>query len=102
MIETPIIERIDADLEELMERFFAGSHREVEAMRAALAEGDFTALARLGHTAKGTGYGYGFRGMGHIGLALESAALAKDHAESISQVERMARYLATVRVEYIR
>jgi len=101
MTEPPIIERIDADLEELMERFFASSHREVETMRAALAAGDFATLARLGHTAKGTGYGYGFRGMGDIGLALEKAVLAGDHAGAAVQVERMARYLATVRVEFV-
>ncbi|MFH1912668.1 MAG: Hpt domain-containing protein [Pseudomonadota bacterium] len=101
MVETPIIERIDADLEELIERFFAGSRRDVEAMQAALAAGDFSTLIRLGHTAMGTGYGYGFRGMGAIGRALENAAQAGDHAESSAQVERMARYLATVRVEYV-
>ncbi|MUM76942.1 Hpt domain-containing protein [Pseudodesulfovibrio sp. F-1] len=101
MTEPPIIERIDADLEELMERFFASSRREVEAMRAALAAQDFVTLARLGHTAKGTGYGYGFRGMGDIGLALESAALADDHTGAASQVERLAHYLASVRVEFV-
>ncbi|ADU63047.1 MAG: Hpt domain-containing protein [Pseudodesulfovibrio sp.] len=102
MDDTAIIERIDSDLEELMERFFASSHKDVDTMRAAHTARDFAALERLGHTARGTGYGYGFRGMGDIGLALENAAKAGDEAQCLVLIEGMARYLATVRVEFVR
>jgi hypothetical protein len=102
MDDMPIIERIDPDLEELMERFFVSSHKEVDAMRAALTDRDFATLERLGHTAKGTGYGYGFCGMGDIGLELENAAKVMDEAQCRALIERMARYLTTVRVEFSR
>lgn len=95
-----IIERIDPDLEVLMERFFVNSNEEVIAMRDALEARDFVTLTRLGHTAKGTGHGYGFTGMGEIGLALENAAKVNDEVESLAQVERMAHYLAHVKVEF--
>lgn len=95
-----IIERIDPDLEVLMERFFVNSNEEVIAMRDALEAKDFVTLTRLGHTAKGTGHGYGFTGMGEIGLALENAAKVNDEVESLAQVERMAHYLAHVKVEF--
>jgi HPt (histidine-containing phosphotransfer) domain-containing protein len=101
MDDQPAIEHIDRDLEELMERFFSSSLEEVDAMRAALARGDYRTLVRLGHTAKGTGYGYGFRGMGDIGQALETAARAGDAAKCHALVERMAHYLSTVQVEFI-
>lgn len=100
MAETLIIERIDPDLEVLMERFFENSNKEVESMRAALAAGDYTTLTRLGHTAKGTGHGYGFIGMGEIGLALENAAKEEKEAECQELIGQLAHYLANVTVEF--
>jgi len=100
MTDGPIIERIDPDLEELMERFFAGSREDLAKMQSALDVNDLDLLSRLGHTAKGTGYGYGFRGMGDIGLELEDAAKAGNESEVRTLVERMAHYLDNVKVEY--
>lgn len=100
MTDTPIIERIDSDLEPLMERFFINSEKDLVEMRTALNAGDFETLARLGHTAKGTGYGYGLMGMGDIGLALENASKIGDVAEVTVQVACMASYLANVQVEF--
>ena len=100
MADIPITERIDPDLEELMERFFSNSRGDLRKMQVALDAGDFETLARLGHTAKGTGYGYGFRGMGDIGLKLEQAARERDMAQSREQVEHMAHYLANVKVDF--
>lgn len=96
----PIVERIDPALEELMDRFFANSSKDLEEMQAVLAAGDFETLARLGHTAKGTGYGYGFRGMGDIGQELECAAKIENSDECAAQIERMGYYLANVKVEF--
>lgn len=100
MSDIPIIERIDPDLEELMERFFTNSQSDAERMREALEAKDFDTLARLGHTAKGTGYGYGFRGMGDIGLELETAAKEQDAQASREQIARMFHYLDNVKVEF--
>lgn len=95
-----IIERIDPDLEELMERFFTNSKSDLVKMETSLEAGDFETLARLGHTAKGTGYGYGFQGMGDIGLALEQAAKSADAGKSRELVAQMDHYLANVTVEF--
>ena len=96
----PIIERIDFDLEVLMERFLDNSNRELDDMRAALDSGDMETLVRLGHTAKGTGYGYGMRGMGDIGLAIEMAAKECAMDRCRDEIEHMAEYLANVTIEY--
>lgn len=98
--DDPIVERIDPDLEELMERFFINSKDDLVKMQEALAAKDFETLTRLGHTAKGTGYGYGFQGMGAIGANLEMAAKAADGAQSQTHVEHMAHYLENVKVEF--
>lgn len=100
MADTPIIELIDPDLQELMERFFINSNEDLEEMKTSLASSDFETLARLGHTAKGTGFGYGFKGMGEIGADLEVAAKGGEKDECARQVERMAHYLANVKVEF--
>lgn len=100
MNDSPIIELINPDLEELMERFFDNSLKDLNRMQAALDAKDFETLTRLGHTAKGTGYGYGFRGMGDIGIELEHSAKANDVLASQEQIDRMGHYLANVKVEF--
>ena len=96
----PIIERIASDLEVLMERFLDNSNRDLDAMWSALDSGDLATLVRLGHTAKGTGYGYGMRGMGDIGLAIETAAKEGAADRCRDEIDRMAHYLANVTIEY--
>lgn len=100
MDNTPIVELIDPDLEELMERFFKNSNADVFKMQAALDAKDYETLRRLGHTAKGTGYGYGFKGMGDIGQQLELAAKDDDYLKSQKCIDKMAYYLANVKVEF--
>lgn len=100
MADSPIIERIDPALEELMERFFDNSNKDLIKMQVVFDAKDFNTLTRLGHTSKGTGYAYGFRGMGDIGRELESAAKEQD-AETCQQlIVRMEHYLANVKVEF--
>lgn len=100
MNRSPIIELIDPDLESLMERFIASSNKDLEAMRSAFALEDLETLTRLGHTAKGTGYGYGMRGMGDIGMAIEKAAKRGAMDRCREEIDRMANYLANVTIEY--
>ena len=48
---------------------------------------------------KGTGAGYGFPALTEIGDAIEKGALAKDGAKVAAEIERLAHYLAGVRLE---
>jgi HPt (histidine-containing phosphotransfer) domain-containing protein len=98
--EYPEVERIPSDLEELLDRFFDVSRQDLEQMRNALHVRDFETLVRLGHTARGTGSGYGFKGMGMIGHEIEQAALSRDPDALEQHVDSLARYLDTVRVEF--
>jgi len=100
MTASVIIELIDPDLEELMDKFFVNSKQDLANMQDALADADFETLSRLGHTAKGTGYGYGFRGMGDIGRDLESAAKGRDRNACTEQVVRVEHYLDHVEVRF--
>lgn len=96
----PDVEYIDSELEALMERFFVHSRNDLRVMLASLSAQDYVELARLGHTAKGTGAGYGFTGMSHIGEKLESAARSHDFEACQEWIEEMAYYLDKVKIEY--
>jgi HPt (histidine-containing phosphotransfer) domain-containing protein len=100
MPESPEVERIPSDLQELLDRFFAVCRQDIELMRDALHGRDFNTLARLGHTARGTGSGYGFKGMGRIGHDIELAAMERDPDAIERHVASLAHYLDTVRVEF--
>jgi HPt (histidine-containing phosphotransfer) domain-containing protein len=100
MSEYPDVEKIPSDLEELLDRFFDVSRQDLEQMRKALNGRDFETLVRLGHTARGTGSGYGFKGMGKIGHEIEMAAMNRDSDALERHMDTLARYLDTVRVEF--
>ncbi|WP_243546693.1 Hpt domain-containing protein [Pseudodesulfovibrio tunisiensis] len=100
MAKQPMLEHVDAELEVLMDRFFASSRRDVETMRQALAEGDLATVTRLGHSAKGAGRGYGFLGMGELGRELEQAGKAGDRKAAEDALDRLAHYLDNVRYEF--
>jgi len=100
MSDSPIIEFIDPDFEELLPRFFEVSMEDLEKMQAALGEGDFETLNRLGHTTRGTGCGYGFKGMGEIARAIELAAKTCDFEGGREHIGRLFQYLEQVQVEF--
>lgn len=96
-----VVEQIDSSLEELMDRFFSNSAKDLAKMQGVLEIRDYETLSRLGHTVKGTGYGYGFRGLGEIGGKLEKAAKASDPKSCQRQIDRIKWYLENVRVEFV-
>lgn len=100
MSDFPLIEYINPDLEGLLERFFEVSRSDLSRMQAALDEEDFDTLSRLGHTTKGTGYGYGFTGMGDIGRTIEEAANERDGVTLQQQLSILKEYFDTVKIEF--
>lgn len=100
MSDAVYVERIAPDLEELMPRFFELSKVDIQKMRQAIAAEDMEALIRMGHTAKGTGAGYGFQGMSALGREIEDAAKAGELAEVERLVDRLRHYFETVVVEF--
>lgn len=100
MPNLPVVERIDRDLEVLIERFFEISRNDLVKMHAAIDAEDFETLVRLGHTAKGSGYGYGFKGLGMAGQAIETAAQEQNLDAVRDHLVHLEQYLDTVRVEF--
>lgn len=94
------IEYIDPDLEELIPKFMENTRKDLTALRRALETGDFETVKRLGHSTKGAAYGYGFQGLGEIGLKIETVAPAKNKAQLSTLADEMEAYLDSVQVEY--
>ncbi len=95
-----IIVTIDAELKELVPGFLEGRHADLAAVAAALEMGDMEEPRIIGHSMKGSGGGYGFEEITHIGAALESGAKAGDKAAVSAAVTRLKEYLARIDIRY--
>lgn len=93
-----IVVRIDPLLADLIPGFLQNRREDVLTMRAALDEGDFESVRRLGHGMRGSGGGYGFQAITDIGLALEMAAERSDSAAAQKWLGELASYLDRVEV----
>lgn len=100
MAEPEIVE-IDHDLEYLIPEYLDGRHKDVESIRAALADGDFETVRILGHNMKGTGGGYGFDAITTIGAAIQDAAV-NGNADELEQLAgELADYLGRIEIRYV-
>ena len=88
------------DLEDLIPGFFKNRHKELEALRAALASGDWEQMRQLGHRMKGVGSSYGFEPISAIGKTIEDGAKNQDAAAMNGQLAEYADYLEKVKVVY--
>jgi HPt (histidine-containing phosphotransfer) domain-containing protein len=100
MADEEIIERIDADLEELIPKFMENTRKDLDGLRRALEAGDFETVKRLGHSTKGAAFGYGFTGLGEIGLNIETAAPGRNRTQLSALLDQMGRYLDQVTVVF--
>jgi HPt (histidine-containing phosphotransfer) domain-containing protein len=88
------------DLADLIPVFFQNRHKELEALRGALAGADFEQLRHLGHRMKGVGTSYGFTTISEIGKRIEDGARNSDRAAIDACIAEYADYLSTVQVVY--
>jgi HPt (histidine-containing phosphotransfer) domain-containing protein len=94
-----VVERIDSDLMELVPRFLDNARMDFEEVVRARSAHDLTTLARIGHSLKGAGAGFGFRVLAEIGTMLEQGAKESNFIAVDSQIAAFAAYLSSVRVE---
>ena len=91
---------ISKDLADLIPVFFRNRQKEVEALRSALAAGDFEQLRQLGHRMKGVGNSYGFAKVSEIGKRVEDGARAGDKTAIDACVGEYADFLSKVQIVY--
>ncbi len=92
IVQVPNPSGIDPAIQELVPNFLANRKRDISLGRAALANGNFGELRRIGHNLKGTGPTYGFPSLGALGARIEKEA-KESNAElleqSINELERL-------------
>jgi len=88
------------DLEDLIPIFIGNRHKEVEALRAALAAADFEQLRMLGHRMKGVGNSYGFERISVFGKQVEDGARSGDRAGIEICIAEYRDYLSRVQISY--
>ncbi len=88
------------DLEDLVPTFMKNRGKELEALRAALAGGDFEQMRQLGHRMKGVGISYGFDKVSLLGKQIEDGAKAGDRAGLDARLVEYADYLGRVKIVY--
>ena len=100
MTDHQLIVTVAKDLADLIPVFFRNRQKEVEALRAALAAGDFEQLRQLGHRMKGVGNSYGFARVSEIGKRVEEDARAGDKTAIDACIVEYADYLSKVQIVY--
>jgi HPt (histidine-containing phosphotransfer) domain-containing protein len=100
MTKSPPTVTVAKDLADLIPVFFQNRHKELEALRGALAGADFEQLRHLGHRMKGVGASYGFTTVSEIGKRIEDGARSSDRAAIDACIAEYADYLSTVQVVY--
>ena len=96
-----LVVRVEPDIQDVVPAYLDKRRKDIPTYRRALENQDFETLSMLGHKMKGTGAGYGFPVLTEIGGAIERAALSKDSGSIAADVDRLARYVDNVKLDYV-
>src|ERR1700741_2568686 len=88
------------DLEDLIPVFMKNRHKELDALRVALAAADFEQLRQLGHRMKGVGNSYGFAHVSVLGQEIEDGARSGDRASLEAHIAQYGDYLSKVQIAF--
>ena len=91
---------VQKDLEDLIPVFMRNRHKELDALRVALAAADFEQLCQLGHRMKGVGNSYGFTHISTLGKYIEDGARSGDRASLQARISEYEEYLSKVQITY--
>jgi HPt (histidine-containing phosphotransfer) domain-containing protein len=91
---------VTKDLADLIPVFMKNRHKELDALRVALAAADFEQLRQLGHRMKGVGNSYGFAHVSTLGKYIEDGARSGDRAALQASIAEYDDYLAKVQIKY--
>ncbi|HPF32759.1 MAG TPA: response regulator, partial [Candidatus Sabulitectum sp.] len=95
------IAEVPADLEPLIPGYLSNRRKDIVSMKELLEAGDHAEVARLAHSMKGSGGGYGFDRISALGAEMEKAAKEGDKETVLSGLQQLDSYLNSVRVKYV-
>jgi hypothetical protein len=88
------------DLVDLIPIFLRNRHKEVDALRMALAAADFKQLRQIGHRMVGVGYPYGFERVSLIGEQILNGARSEDPSSLAACITEYGNYLSKVQIAF--
>jgi len=97
-----IVVAVEEGMEDVVPGYLEKRRGEVAVYAAALAQNDFDSIRNMAHKMKGTGSGYGFPVLTELGGAMEKAALNKDATQLRESLNRLAVYIESIDLKYIR
>ncbi len=89
-----------AGMEDLIPDYLKNRLQDLQALSAALDNGDLKTAQTIGHTMKGSGAGYGFPEVTSIGQAIEYAARGGDVGAVQARIAELGDYLQRIEVTY--
>jgi CheY-like chemotaxis protein len=96
------IEYINSDLKELIPSFMHNTQQEIKKLQEALNQDDWPTIERMGHSIKGSSFGYGFKRMGMIGRRMQAAARETHDKEKLAALLReLIDYTENIQVVYV-
>ena len=101
VIDEDCTARVSIDLEPLIPGYLENRKKDIRTITEHVENGNFSEAARLAHSMKGSGGGYGFDRITELGAMMEIAARNSDGAVVLSGLEQLKHYLKTVKIEYV-
>ena len=96
-----VVAEVPADLETLIPGYLSNRRKDIISMKELLDSGDFAEVARLAHSMKGSGGGYGFDRISALGAEMEKAAKESEREKVLNGLQQLGSYLDSVRIEYV-
>lgn len=89
---------MDPFARQLMARYLERRGDDVQALRSALASGDFESIQNKGHNLYGSGSAYGLDRISELGAALEKTARNKNSDALGELIQQLEAFIRNVRV----
>jgi HPt (histidine-containing phosphotransfer) domain-containing protein len=95
------IEKVDKDLEDLMEGYLQNRNEDLINLKNALKENNLKTIASISHKVKGSAGGYGLNGLGEIASKLEEKSKTSDVSSCAQLIEEFKKYLLELEIQYL-
>ncbi len=95
-----VIVEVDEGLSDLIPGFLTNKRADVATIVAAIARGDYAAIASMAHRIKGEGGSYGFDTMTELARSLEVAASRHDDSAVTTLTRQLLSYIDHVEIVF--
>jgi len=92
--------QVDKDFKAIVPLFIADVNTDMIKMKEHYKTGDYAKIARIAHTIKGAGGGYGLHRISELGELIETAAKSNAPEGLLVQLNRLENHLASMEIHY--